>query len=120
MRIAGWLTGTPPTGGSLRGAEFQRVRSVLAGSSTPLPQASEKSAAKGPEPKREPPRNVPLAQSDNDKARDLVTLDEKFLRDVATMPPAAASYVRRHPCLSLALMEKWRDGHPYNPRSDFG
>jgi hypothetical protein len=19
-----------------------------------------------------------------------------------------------------ALMEKWRDGHPYNPRSDFG
>jgi hypothetical protein len=39
-----------------------------------------------------------------------VTLDEKFLRDVAHMPPAAASYVRRHPCLTLAALEKWRVG----------
>src|SRR5205807_1715124 len=37
-------------------------------------------------------------------------LDDKFLRDVAHMPPAAASYVRRHSCLSLSCMEKWRVG----------
>ena len=55
-------------------------------------------------------RNIPLAQNENEKARELVTLDEKFLRDVAHMPPAAASYVRRHRCLTLAAMEKWRVG----------
>ena len=43
-------------------------------------------------------------------ARDLDTLDDKFGRDVASMPPAAASYVRRHPCLSPAWMKKWRVG----------
>src|SRR5205807_4596110 len=43
-------------------------------------------------------------------ARELVTLDGKFLRDVAAMPPSAASYVRRHPALSVAAMEKWRVG----------
>ena len=62
------------------------------------------------EKKKVPPRNLPLAQSENEKARELVTLDEKFLRDVATMPPAAASYVRRHPCLTPDAMAKWRAG----------
>src|SRR4051794_36176798 len=98
----GWLTGTRPTGGSLRGAEFQRVKQVLAGTSSPLPPGDPATPAATPEAKPEPPRNVPLALSENEKARELVTLDEKFLRDVAHMPPAAASYVRRHPCLSPA------------------
>lgn len=105
----GWLTGTLPTGGRLKGAEFKKVRDVLAGSpSAPAPEA--KPSRKGAEKKPEPSRNVPLAQNDNEKARELVTLDEKFLRDVAHMPPAAASYVRRHPCLSVPMMEKWRVG----------
>lgn len=106
----GWLTGTPPTGGKLKGEEFKRVRGVLSGSATPLPSAGEKKTAAEGEPKKEPARNVPLAQSENEKARELTTLDEKFVRDVATMPPAAASYVRRHRCLTLASMEKWRVG----------
>jgi 5S rRNA maturation endonuclease (ribonuclease M5) len=55
-------------------------------------------------------RNIPLAQNENVKARELVTLDEKFLREVGVMPPSAASYVRRHPCLSPAMMAKWRIG----------
>jgi 5S rRNA maturation endonuclease (ribonuclease M5) len=103
----GWLTGTLPTGGRLKGSEFKRVREVLAGG---LTTASPESVT---EPERKDPkstRNVPLGQNDNEKARELVTLDEKFIRDLGHMPPAAASYVRRHPCLTTAMMEKWRTG----------
>jgi hypothetical protein len=53
---------------------------------------------------------VPLGQSEDEKVRELTTLDDKFVIDVATMPPAAASYVRRHPCLSPESMTKWRVG----------
>lgn len=107
----GWLTGTKPTGDKLKGEEFKRVRNVLAGGSTPLPSGASPApvpmAAAKP---AEPSRNIPLAESDNEKARELTTLAEKFLRDVAVMPPAAASYVRRHPCLSPASLEKWSAG----------
>jgi hypothetical protein len=107
----GWLTGTRPAGDKLKGEEFKRVRSILLGDSPSQRQRSvpahvtETSEMKAP-----PLRNVPLALNDNEKARELVTLDEKFVRDVAHMPPQAAMYVRRHPCLSVAAMEKWRVG----------
>lgn len=107
----GWLTGTRPTGDKLKGAEFNRVRGVLTGDTLPSPSAT---VAKPTSPAAvanpEPSRNIPLAQSDNEKARELATLDEKFLRDVAVMPPAAASYVRRHGCLTADAMQKWRVG----------
>ncbi len=107
----GWLTGTRPTGGKLKGDEFKRVRTVLAGDSpTSNPPLAPVTSVKPGAAKAAAPRNVPLAQNENEKARELTTLDEKFLRDVAYMPPAAASYVRRHPCLSTAAMEKWRVG----------
>ncbi len=54
-----------------------------------------------------PERNVPLGQSDEENVRQLMTLNDKFVIDVATMPPPAASYVRRHPCLSPESMTKW-------------
>ena len=57
-----------------------------------------------------PERNMPLGQSDEVKVRELSTLDDKFIIDVGRMPPAAASYVRRHPCLSPESMKKWRVG----------
>lgn len=103
----GWLTGSPPTGGKLKGVEFKRVRDVLAAGAAEISFNVERSA---PTKKAEPNVNVPLSKSDNEKARELTTLDEKFLRDVATMPPAAASYVRRHSCLSADAMSKWRVG----------
>lgn len=107
----GWLTGTQPSGGKLKGEEFKRVRNVLAGEEPSAPTGSvEPAAARAAERKPEVTRNIPLAQNDNEKARELVTLDEKFLRDVASMPPAAASYVRRHSCLSPVAMQKWRVG----------
>lgn len=108
----GWLTGTQPTGGKLKGEEFKRVRDVLAGAQTPPPEGpveSRDTRAGGPLP-AEPARNIPLAESDNEKARELATLDEKFITDIAAMPPCAAAYVRRHPSLSLASMRKWRAG----------
>jgi hypothetical protein len=105
----GWLTGTLPAGGRLKGAEFKRVREVLTGGTGKASAGGEENPSrKGAEKKSEPSRNVPLVQ--NEKARELVTLDEKFVRDAAHMPPSAASYVRRHPCLSVPLMEKWRVG----------
>lgn len=109
LLMHGWLTGGLPTGGKLKGQEFNRVKQVLTGTvpeklSLPSPgTVSTKSSAPSL-------KNRPLAASDNEKARELVTLDEKFITDVGAMPPAAASYVRGHPCLSPASMQKWRVG----------
>jgi len=106
----GWLTGTLPTGGRLKGAEFKRVRDVLAGGETTSSSSDAKSSKNSAEKKTQAPRNVPLALNENEKVRELVTLDEKLIRDISHMPPAAASYVRRHSCLSVPMMEKWRVG----------
>ncbi len=108
----GWLTGTRPTGEKLKGNEFTRVRDVLAGKSpagspTPVPSPTAPTAITAP---TKPTRNLPLVQSENEKARELTTIDEKFVVDVASMSPTAASYVRRHPCLTPASMRKWRIG----------
>lgn len=109
----GWLTGTRPTGDKLKGAEFAQVRKVLAGQATPVPSPASRADApvKSSSPASEPLRNVPLCESTNLKARELATLGDKLLVDIAAMAPAAASYVRRHPCLSSASMEKWHVGY---------
>ncbi len=57
---------------------------------------------------------MPLAASDNERARGLVDLDAKFVTDPASMPPAAASYFRRRPFLSPEVCKSWRVG--YLPR----
>ncbi|MSR60686.1 MAG: toprim domain-containing protein, partial [Planctomycetaceae bacterium] len=108
----GWLTGMRPTGEKLKGNEFTRVRDALVGKpAAPSPAPSAVPAAPTPTAApSKPTRNQPLAQSDNDKAREPVTIDEKFVVDVAAMSPAAASYVRRHPCLSPVMLQKWRAG----------
>ena len=107
----GWLNGKLPPGGKLKGDDFKKVRDVLVGGrSNNASESVEETPHKAVEKKKVPPRNVPLAKSENEKARELVTLDEKFLRDVATMPPPAASYVRRHSCLTPEAMAKWRCG----------
>lgn len=107
----GWLTGAKPTGDKLKGDEFHRVKNILA-SETALPTKTDRVvpivADESPPPFSA--RNVPLAESVEEKIRELATLDDKFIVDVANMPPAAASYVRRHPCLSPESMKKWRVG----------
>lgn len=107
----GWLTGTRPPGHKLKGEDFKRVRSVLLGQSpSPSPGRALAPGPETPEKKAVSVRNVPLERNEKEKARELATLDEKFLRDVTLMPPSAAMYVRRHPCLSVTTMEKWRVG----------
>ncbi len=106
----GMLTGGKPTGDKLTGGEFSRVRKLLAG--TPeTATAPQPSAVVPPAPPAAAPlRNRPLAESDNEKARDLVHLSERLIFEVAAMPPPAASYVRRHPCLTPELLRKWSVG----------
>ena len=108
-----WLTGEKPTDGRLKGAEFNRVKQVLAGASpadrSPTPQTEAPSTG-APMP-QQPKRNTRLAESDNEAARDLIDIDEKFVVDPAEMNPKAASYVRRRPFLSAEVMRKWRVGY---------
>ncbi len=107
----GWLTGMKPTGDKLKGDEFHRVKNILA-SDTALPTKTDRVVpiAADDSPPPFSTRNVPLAESAEEKIRELATLDDKFIVDVANMPPAAASYVRRHPSLSPESMKKWRVG----------
>jgi hypothetical protein len=109
----GWLTGQKPAGGKLKGDEFQRVKRVLAGSGEPAAsrQAPKQPAAASEAAASPPQGNVPLVDSADERVRELHYIDEKFVRDVADMNPAAASYVRRHPCLTPESMQKWRCGY---------
>jgi len=109
----GFLTQSKPNGGKLKGDEFQRVKKVLAGSgesAASRPDLKPKSAAgESPTPPLAP--NLPLIDSPEERIRELHNIDEKLLRDVSRMNPAAAAYIRRHPCLSPESMTKWRCGY---------
>jgi 5S rRNA maturation endonuclease (ribonuclease M5) len=107
----GWLTQTQPTTGRLKGSEFKRVRDVLVGAVNPA-VATQPATGTPPNVENSPERvrNVPLVKSENEKTRELATLDEKFITDAASMPPSAAVYVRRHSPLTPAWMKRWRVG----------
>lgn len=107
----GWLTATKPTGGRLKGPEFNRVKRVLGADhpATSTRQAPVKASVHSPPPEVE--RNIPLIESAEEKVRELHNIDEKFAVDVMAMSPAASSYVRRHPCLTAESMRKWRVGY---------
>ncbi|MBI1314488.1 hypothetical protein GC176_24615 [bacterium] len=109
----GFLTGSKPTGGKLKGDEFQRVKKVLAGTGEPAASrpASRQPAAAGETATPPLPVNKPLIDATKERVRELHNIDEKLIRDVATMNPAAAAYVRRHPCLTSESLLKWRSGY---------
>ncbi len=112
----GFLTTTKPTGGKLKGDEFQRVKKVLAGTSQPVVSGTALAASNSKSPTATPkpaplPANKPLIDSPEERVRELHNIDEKLIRDVATMNPAAAGYIRRHPALSSESMTKWRCGY---------
>jgi hypothetical protein len=113
--------------GKPRGQRFKEIladlRAMAAGAvSAPAadPPTERQSAtpASTPPPEKPPVANVPLAQSDNERARGLVNLDQKFLVDVAEMSPRAASYFRSRPFLTPEACRKWRMG--YLPRDTGG
>jgi hypothetical protein len=62
-----------------------------------------------------PDRNLPLAESENERARELVTLERQFIVDVAAMPPEASAYFRQRPFLTPDVCRKFRAG--YLPQS---
>lgn len=107
-------------GGRPRGKRFKTIaadlRAIVAGL-PPMSPPSSPIAPTNPAPSSSSPstRNLPLAESGNERARGLVNLDSKFIIDPAQMPPAAASYFRRRPFLSFEVCRAWRVG--YLPRN---
>ncbi|HYV40079.1 MAG TPA: toprim domain-containing protein [Gemmataceae bacterium] len=101
-------------GGRPRGQRFKDIaadmRAMVEGGAPP--PAAAQATAPGPLP--EAKRNVPLAESPNERARALTALDGKFTLDLAKMPPRASSYFRRRPFLSPEVCRTWRAG--YLPR----
>ncbi|MBI3465134.1 MAG: hypothetical protein HY000_19065, partial [Planctomycetes bacterium] len=108
----------PNMDGRPRGERFKDIAAdlkAMAGGATRPEGAPSPAPTSSPAPAPEPPKvNVPLAKSDNERARGLVDLDRKFVVDPAAMPPAAGSYFRRRPFLSSEVCRKWRCG--YLPR----
>jgi len=103
-------------GGRPRGDRFKQIAADLRAIVDGLPAIDSTRLKPVAVPAAKPPaRNVPLAASDNERARGLVDLDTKFITDPALMPPAAASYFRRRPFLSSEVCKNWRVG--YLPRN---
>ena len=61
---------------------------------------------------------MPLKESDNERVRELVSLDEQLLIDPGEMSPKAAAYFRERPWLTPDVAHKWRMG--YLPNSAKG
>ena len=117
-----------PTGNRLKGAEFKEIaadlqamiegRSPVEGEqNATTPQLSHSGATTTPittenEPGDNSPLiNIPLKDSDNERARELVNLDDRFITDVAEMSPAAAKYVRQRPYMTPEVMKEYRCGY---------
>jgi 5S rRNA maturation endonuclease (ribonuclease M5) len=103
-------------GGRPRGERFKQIAADLRAMVEGVTRAEAPAAPAAPRPAApaEAKRNLPLAQSENERARGLVDLDRKFLTDVAGLPPKASAYLRRRPFLSPEVLHRWRAG--YLPR----
>lgn len=113
------LKSGPSMNGKPRGARFKSIAADLQDivhgtSSASHPGVSSTAVSAPPQAPAEKPRNIPLAQSPNERARTLTDLDRKFLVDPSGMSPAAAGYFRRRPFLSPEVCHRWRLG--YLPR----
>jgi hypothetical protein len=109
------------TEGKPRGERFKAIlkdlQAMAAGSAPPV----EEEGSDAPTPVERPATrkgNVPLTRSENERARTLVNLDEKFVVDPANMSPKAASYFRHRPFLTPEMCRRWRIG--YLPRDTGG
>jgi len=112
----------PHADGKPRGDRFKAIladlQAMAAGVVPPeSPTASVEPAPQAPK-ARHRAANVPLAQSENERARGLANLDAKFVVDPAAMSPKAASYFRHRPFLTPEICGKWRMG--YLPRDAGG
>lgn len=101
-----------PAGGKPRGERFKEIardlQAIAGGSACPEGAAAPTPTKPAPPPEKV---NLPLARSENERARGLVQLDAKFTLDVSTMPPRASSYLRRRPFLTPEVCQRWRMGY---------
>ncbi len=84
---------------------------AIAGGTLPAISAATPQREQTPLPPDEPKVNVPLKDSDNERVRNLVRLDENFVTDVGSMSPKASSYFRQRPYLTPEACQKWRMGY---------
>ncbi len=103
-------------GGRPRGERFKQIARDLQVMAAGIPSTEAVEPAAPAIEKAPVPRvNRPLADSANERARELVDLDEQFVVDPALMPPEAAGYFRTRPFLTPEVCRKYRVG--YLPRS---
>ncbi len=100
-------------GGRPRGERFKEIATDLQAMVEGHPGTAAVTPTPTPVPAA-PKVNVPLKDSDNERARGLVNLDAKFIVDIAAMSPKAAGYFRKRPYLTRDLCKRWRMG--YLPR----
>lgn len=103
-----------PTGGRLKGKEFSEIArdlQLLVDGNSPASETDRTVTVVPPAAPQEPAGNVPLKDSVNKRARELVNLDERFIRDVGDMNPAASRYVRGRRYLTPEAMEEYRCGY---------
>lgn len=109
--------GVMPAGGKPTGKDFYAIAQdleAIAGGKTrpdvtvsPDPTVRQDAAAV-----IEAKPNVPLSQSDNENARNLVTLDRELTIALGDLSPAPSSYARRRPfLLSEAIARECRCGY---------
>ncbi len=106
-------------GGRPRGERFKAIAadlvSMAGGAEPPARTAEAAIIVKSPKAPEKPDVNVPLFASENERARELVTLHEQFVTDVAAMPPEASAYFRRRAFLTPEVCQKFSMG--YLPQS---
>ena len=101
-------------GGRPRGERFKQIAADLAAMVNGEQQPPATTAAPPrvvEKPAEKPPINVPLKESENERARELVNLDEQFVTDIAEMPPEVSAYLRRRQFLTPEVMKKYRVGY---------
>ena len=104
-----------PSGERLQGAEFREIaedlQALARGESRPESAQTQLHANRSADVPVALLVNVPLKDSENERARELVTLDNKFITDVAAMNPKASAYVRRRAFMTPEMMRKFRCGY---------
>ena len=109
-------------GGKPRGERFKQIAADIAsmtrGEQLPATDRTAAAATAKQVAEEKPQINVPLAESENERARELVTLDQQFVTDVAAMPPEASAYFRRRPFLTPEVCQKFAMGYlPHSSKS---
>jgi 5S rRNA maturation endonuclease (ribonuclease M5) len=106
----------PNAGGRPRGERFKEIAADMKAMVEGVARAEGVPVQPVPTPQSapEPKVNIPLKDSDNERARTLTDLDRKFLVEFGAMSPKASAYFRRRAFLTPEVCRRWRVG--YLPR----